>query len=58
VRHFFSSSLESPASSEIEFVMDKLGGNKDLESGAQPKKSRRRHLLNNLFDFIAIAASK
>jgi len=41
--------------------MDKLGGdtkrNKDLESGTQPKISGRRHLLNNLFDFVAIAAS-
>jgi hypothetical protein len=42
--------------------MDKLGGNpkrnNDLERGnQQPKKSRRRHLLNNLFDFLAIAIS-
>jgi hypothetical protein len=41
--------------------MDKLGGNKnkhnDVEVGNQSKKSTRRHLLNNLFDFLAIAAS-
>ncbi|CAF3684099.1 unnamed protein product [Rotaria sp. Silwood1] len=42
--------------------MDKLGGNtkenNDLEAGIQPpKKSKRRHLLNNLFDFLAIAAT-
>jgi hypothetical protein len=39
--------------------MNKLGGdtkrNKDLETGNQPKKSRRRYLLNNIFDFLAIA---
>ena len=59
---YISFSLESPPNSEIEFIMDKLGGDKksnnDLENGGnQPKKSRRRHLLNNVFDFIAIAAS-
>ena len=54
--------LESPPSSEIEFAMETLGGtsrrNNDLESGNQPKKFRRRHLLHNIFDFIAIAVSK
>lgn len=41
--------------------MDKLGGtkptDKDVEALKRPKKSNRRHLLNNLFDIIAIAAS-
>jgi hypothetical protein len=61
-KEFFSEFLESPQSSELEFAMDKLGGDtkrhNDLESGNnQPKKTRRRHLLNNLFDFLAIAGS-
>ena len=39
--------------------MDKMGGAKPAAQAAQrPKKSSRRHLLNNLFDFIAIAASR
>lgn len=42
--------------------MDKLGGeknqNNDLEGGTKPKKTRRRQLLNHIFDLIAIAASK
>ena len=60
-QYYFSFSLETSPTSEIEFAMDKLGGdkniNKDLEGGTQPKKSSRRHLLNNLLDFLAIAAS-
>jgi hypothetical protein len=55
--------LDSPPSSEIAFVMEKLGGNtkenNDFESGNnQPKKFQRRHLLHNFFDFLAIATSK
>ncbi len=60
--HFLFFSLESSPTSEIEFVMDKLGGeknqNNDLEGGTKPKKTRRRQLLNHIFDLIAIAASK
>lgn len=41
--------------------MDKLGGDttvlKDFEAQSRPKQSSRRHLLHNLFDFLAIAAS-
>ncbi|CAF1425527.1 unnamed protein product [Adineta steineri] len=41
--------------------MDKLGGttkpNHDVEKGTQPKKSKRRHLLNHVFDILAIAAT-
>ena len=41
--------------------MDKLGGDttvlKDFEAQGRPKQSKRRHLLHNLFDFLAIAAS-
>jgi len=41
--------------------MVKLGGdakrNNDLERGNQPKKSKRRHLLNHIFDILAIAIS-
>ena len=41
--------------------MDKLGGNtqgnNDIEKAEEPKKSRRSHLLNNVFDFLAIALS-
>ena len=48
--------------SEIDSFMDKLGGTKpaakDAPAAQRPKKSSRRHLLNNLFDFIAIAASE
>ncbi|CAF1099494.1 unnamed protein product [Adineta ricciae] len=51
----------SSPTSEIEFIMDKLGGdknvNQDLERGQQPQKTKRRTLLHNLFDFIAIAAT-
>jgi len=36
--------------------MDKLGG--DVESGSKPKQTRRRHLLNNIYDIVAIAISK
>ncbi|CAF3897689.1 unnamed protein product [Rotaria sordida] len=57
----FQRNIESFPNSEIGIVMDKLGGdtkeNKDLEAGIQPKKSRRRRLLNNLLDFLAIAAT-
>lgn len=60
--NLFLLSLESPPPSELEFAMETLGGNPkrntDLESGNQPKKTRRRHLLHNAFDFIAIAVSK
>ena len=43
--------------------MDKLGGetgaNDDPEACNQPKKSRRRRrILNNFFDFMAIVFSK
>jgi hypothetical protein len=41
--------------------MDKLGGDataqKDLEAAGRPKRSQRRHLLHNVFDVLAIAAS-
>ena len=41
--------------------MDKLGGekpaHKDLEASGRPKQASRRHLLHNVFDFLAIAAS-
>jgi hypothetical protein len=41
--------------------MDRFGGetrrNKDFESANQPKKFQRRHLLHNIFDFVAIAIS-
>ena len=60
--HFSFFSLESSPTSEIEFVMDKLGGeknqNQDVEGGTKPKKTRRRQLLNHIFDIIAIAASE
>lgn len=59
-RYHEDRTAESSPHSEINLVMDKLGGDtncNDIESGAQPKKSRRRHLLNNLYDFIAIAAT-
>lgn len=58
---FFFFSLDTSPHSEVNFVMDKLGGDtkrkQDLEQGNQPKISRRRHLLNNFFDIVAIAIS-
>lgn len=60
----FSSFLESSPHSGIESVMDKLGGetNRKEANGpavnVQPKKSRRRHLLHNVFDILAIAISR
>ncbi len=57
---YFFFTLESPTS-EIEFAMDKLGGNpkrnNDVEMGNQPKKSKRRNLTHHLFDLLAIAIS-
>lgn len=60
---FLLCSLESSQNSEIDLLMDKLGGdtaaNEDVEAGNQPKKSRRRRrILNNFFDFMAIVFSK
>ncbi|UJR14854.1 hypothetical protein I4U23_001839 [Adineta vaga] len=56
-----SRNAASTPTSEVEFIMDKLGGdknvNQDVEHGSQPKKPKRRALLNNLFDFLAIAAT-
>ena len=54
--------LESSPDSEIGFAMDKLGGSRgrvtDLEAPAQPKRTQQRRLLHNLFDIVAIAASR
>ncbi|CAF3290214.1 unnamed protein product [Rotaria socialis] len=57
----FQKKVESSPISEVNFAMDKIGGNtrrsKDLEVEIRPKRSRRRQLLNNLFDVLAIAAT-
>jgi hypothetical protein len=53
--------LESSPNSEIDLLMDKVGGdtgpNDDLEACQERKKRRRRRILYNLFDFLAIVTS-
>jgi hypothetical protein len=60
-KHFSNFCLESSADSDIDLLMDKLGGETatvdDLEACKNKKKRRRRRILYNLFDFLAIMAS-
>lgn len=53
--------LESSPNSEIDLLMDKMGGDTasedDLGAAQQGKKNRRRRILYNLFDFLAIVLS-
>ncbi|CAF0767411.1 unnamed protein product [Adineta steineri] len=53
--------VESSADSEVDLLMDKLGGDNapvdDVESCNQRKKRRRRRILYNFMDFLAIIAT-
>ncbi len=58
---FFIFYLESSPNSEVDLLMDKLGGdtapNDDLEICQERKTRKRRRILYNLFDFLAIVTS-
>ncbi len=53
--------LDSTPNSEIDLLMDKSGGdtraNDDVEAGGQNKSHKRRQILYNIFDFLAIVTS-
>jgi hypothetical protein len=53
--------LESSPNSEVDLLMDKLGGetgpDNEVVTSKQQKKRRRRQILNNTFDFLAIVMS-
>jgi len=55
-------SLESSPNSEADLLMDRLDSEtapkEDLEACKNEKKHRRRRILYNLFDFLAIVMSK
>jgi hypothetical protein len=58
----FSIYLESSPTSEADRLMDRLDGETaptdDLEACKTEKKHRRRRILYNTFDFLAIVMSK
>lgn len=59
--YFYLFYLESSPNSEVDLLMDKLGGDTiqecDVEAGKERKRNRRRRILYNLFDFLAIVTS-
>lgn len=57
----FTIDLDSTPNSEVDLLMEKAGGeicNDDVENVQERKHRRRRRILYNLFDFLAIVASK
>ncbi|UJR31856.1 hypothetical protein I4U23_019331 [Adineta vaga] len=58
ISQYYETPRESAADSEVDLLMDKLGGDTapadDVEACRQRKGHRRRRILYNLFDFLAI----